>query len=119
MLLRQGNKGHNRIPVLGCRKSREGVAMAGMPGHPIGWGHRPDAAARLQREKPCAGIGCCIAWCFPALPVRGFPPSPVNLAGFWPRAVVTLGNGTRAHVAGLSRGSGCIRAHQGVTAAPT
>lgn len=89
-----------------------------VPGHPVGWGHGPGVRSCSQAAGREA---MCRYWLRHPLVLscQGLSTLTSKLAGFWPRAVVTLGNGTRAHVAGLSRGSGCSRAHQGATAAPT
>lgn len=51
-------------------------------------GRESDPAAGLRERSRVQGLASCIAWCFPALPVRGFAPSPVNWEDFgqeqWP-----------------------------------
>lgn len=51
-------------------------------------GRESDPAAGLRERSRVQGLASCIAWCFPALPVTGFAPSPVNWEDFgqeqWP-----------------------------------
>lgn len=74
----------------------------------VGWGHGQGvrSCSRAAGEKPCAGIGLVHRLVLPCPPRYGLCTLTSKLGGFWPRAVATLGNGTRAAVAGAQRGLG-------------
>lgn len=116
--LRQGHKEqkeHSRIGVLGRRKSREGVAMAGtgpVPGHhPAGWGHGPAvrSCSRVQGEELWAGIGCVHRSVLPCPARQGLCTLTSTPGRVFPKSSAHCGQWHDSPCGRARRGSGCTR----------